>query len=197
MSILEILEPLLKSAFGTEYWILWKERIKDNDNRDIISLQDLAIKHPDFKDKVIEIAKSKLKSQYEGLDQKYEESVTKKFMNFDQALKLIKTFLDNVTMSGFGNTEITDMILSTFKSAVCTEGALWFVEYHNSRKTLELYKVEEVKNSDRFNIFYLNMEVDSKKINNFLYNESETKLQAKYKVKSFANLQSLLEWSAQ
>ncbi|MBE9205279.1 hypothetical protein IQ244_01785 [Nostoc sp. LEGE 06077] len=196
MSILEIFESLLKLAFGTEYYTLLKGRIKDNDKRDIISLQDLAIKHPDFKDKVIEIAKSKLKSQSEGLDQKYEESVTKKFMNFDQGLKLIKTLLDSVTGSGFGNTEITDMILSTFKSTVCTEGALWFVEYHTGRKTLELYKVEEVQNSDRFRIFYLNMEVDSKKINNFLYNESETKLKAKCKVKSFANLQSLLEWSA-
>ncbi|WYM01828.1 MAG: hypothetical protein HEQ19_22275 [Gloeotrichia echinulata CP02] len=196
-NFLEIHKSVLIAIFGMEYYTSLIKLIKQNNNRNIISLDNFAIEYPEFKDRLIEIAKRKLKSESKGLDLKYEESATKKFINFDQGLKFIKPLLNSVTISGFGTIQITNMILSTFTDAVgTTNGFLSSIEYHNSRKALELYRVEAVQNSNGFKIFYLNMEVDSKKIENFLYNESETKLQAECKVKSFANLQSLLEWSA-
>ncbi|MBD2169608.1 hypothetical protein H6G04_35235 [Calothrix membranacea FACHB-236] len=192
----EFLEKLLKMVFGEVYYDALRERVKKNDDRNIFSASDLANKYPDFKDKVIEKAKSKIKKQSEGLDQKYEESITKKFMNFDQGLKLVKGLVDGVVNCGFGNTSITETILKAFTSAVCTDGFLLFKEYHNSHKSLELYEVEESKNSDSFRLFYLYLEVEAEKIENFLYNESNTTLKAKYKVIKFSNLQALFEWAS-
>ena len=194
--LLEFLADLLKMAFGVDYYQLLTKRVNENDARNIFSVSDLAKKYPDFNDKVIEKAKSKIKKQSEGLDQKYEESITKKYMNFDQGLKLVKGLLDSVVSSGFGNTSITETILSTFTSAVCTDGFLLFKEYHNSHKSQELYEVEESKNSDSFRLFYLHLEVEAEKIENFLYNESNTTIKAKYKVIKFSNLQALFEWAS-
>ncbi|MFM6268986.1 MAG: hypothetical protein ACKPFA_21170, partial [Dolichospermum sp.] len=104
--LLEFLGDLLKIAFGADYYKLFTKRVNENDARNIFSVTDLAKKYPDFKDKVIEKAKSKIKKQSEGLDQKYEESITKKYMTFDQGLKLVKGLLDSVVSSGFGNTGI-------------------------------------------------------------------------------------------
>jgi hypothetical protein len=193
---LELLETFLKAAFGIDYYNFLVKRVSENDARDIYSMTDLARKHPDFKDKVVEKAKNRIKNQSEGLDQNYEESVTKKYMNFDQGLKLVKGLLDSVVSSGLGNKSITETILSTFTSAVCTDGALWFKEYHNSTKSLELYEVEESKTSDSFTLFYLDFKVKADKIENFLYNESNTTLNVKYKVIKFANLQALFEWAS-
>ena len=195
-SFWDFLGVLLKSAFGIDYYESMMRRIGENDSREIFSASDLARKYPDFKDKIIEKAKSRIKRQSEGLDQKYEESVDKKYMNFDQGLKLTKGLLDSVIGYGFGNTSITEAILKTFTSAVCTDGSLWFKEYHNSSKSLELYEVEESRNSDSFRLFYLNLEVKAERIENFLYNESKTNLKAKYKIIKFSNLQALFEWAS-
>lgn len=194
-NFLEVLKEMLERAFGTEYYDFLQRRTQENDYNDIFSMTDLAQRYPDFKTKVIALAKNKLKIQTEGLDQNYKETVTKKFMNFDQGLKLVKGLIDGIVRSSFGNTDITNRVLSTFTSTVCTQGVLWFKDYHDSEKYIELYEVEEVKNSDAFKLFYLEMYVKARRIESFLHNESKTELKAKYKVIEFANLQALLEWA--
>jgi hypothetical protein len=193
---LEFLEAIIKSAFGGDYYSFLKKRITEDDKKSIYSLSDLGEKYPDFKDKIISIAKTKIKTETEGLDYKYEESVTSKFMNFDKGLKLIKPLLDSLISCGFATSSITDAVLSTFTSAVCNEGALFFKEYHDASKKFEQYEVQDFRYENTLLLFYINLEVTSVKIENFLYNESKTTIKSQCKMIKFANLQSLLEWSS-
>jgi hypothetical protein len=195
-SFFEFLEAIIKNAFGGNYYLLLKKRITEDDKKSIYSVSDLSEKYPDFKDKIINIAKIKIKTETEGLDHNYQESVTSKFVNFDKGLKLIKPLLDSLISCGFATSSITDGILSTFTSTVCNDGALFFKEYHDASKKFEQYKVQDFPYENTLVLFYINLEVTSVKIENFLYNESKTTIKAQCKMIKFTNLQSLFEWAS-